>query len=46
MQAILKAMQQDAILGRKMAKESHALAQEMKKDSVAMKTVRPLDKNS
>ncbi|KAJ4211540.1 hypothetical protein NW759_012452 [Fusarium solani] len=39
MQAILKAMQQDAILGRKMAKESHALAQEMKKDSVAMKTI-------
>lgn len=46
MQAILKAMQEDASLGRKMAKESHILAQEMKKDSIAMKTVRPLGRNS
>jgi hypothetical protein len=42
MQAILSAMQEDANLGRKMAKASHALAEEMKRDSVAMRTVSQL----
>ena len=37
MQAILRTMQEDASLGRRMAKESHILAQEMKKDSIAIK---------
>lgn len=40
MQAILSAMQEDTIVGREMAKASHELAQEMKRDSVAMRTVR------
>lgn len=40
MQAILRAMQEDTNISRQMAKESHVLAKEMKKDSVAMKTVR------
>ncbi|KAF5011000.1 hypothetical protein FDECE_2870 [Fusarium decemcellulare] len=39
MQAILRAMQEDANLSRQMAKRSHTLAQEMKKDSIAMKTI-------
>ncbi|KAJ9295775.1 hypothetical protein DTO271G3_5798 [Paecilomyces variotii] len=39
MQAILSAMQEDATLGRKMAKASHALAEEMRRDSVAMRTI-------
>jgi hypothetical protein len=40
MQAILSAMQEDTLVGREMAKASHELAQEMKRDSVAMRTVR------
>lgn len=39
MQAILTAMQADANLGRKMAKATHALSIEMKRDSIAMRTV-------
>lgn len=39
MQDILSAMQEDANVGRQMAKASHELAQEMKRDSVAMRTV-------
>lgn len=39
MQAILSAMQEDANVGRQMAHASHELAQEMKRDSVAMRTV-------
>lgn len=39
MQRVLVAMQVDANLGQKMAKASHALAEEMKRDSVAMRTV-------
>ncbi|KAJ5698394.1 hypothetical protein N7462_000399 [Penicillium macrosclerotiorum] len=39
MQAILSAMHEDTNLGRQMAKASHALAQEMKRDSVAMRTI-------
>ncbi|CAI7604246.1 unnamed protein product [Penicillium manginii] len=41
MQAILSAMQEDTLVGREMAKASHELAQEMKRDSVAMRTVLP-----
>lgn len=40
MQEILGAMQTDADLGRKMADASHQLALEMKRDSIAMRTVR------
>jgi hypothetical protein len=40
MQAILKAMQEDAGLSRQMARQSHMLAKDMKRDSVAMKTVK------
>ncbi|KAL4868022.1 hypothetical protein BDV12DRAFT_109311 [Aspergillus spectabilis] len=39
MQAILSAMHEDTNLARKMAKASHSLAQEMKRDSVAMRTI-------
>ncbi|KAG5659918.1 hypothetical protein KAF25_003440 [Fusarium avenaceum] len=39
MQAILKAMQEDAGLSRQMARQSHMLAKDMKRDSVAMKTI-------
>ncbi|KAF3344836.1 hypothetical protein VdG2_07022 [Verticillium dahliae VDG2] len=39
MQGILRAMQEDASLAQRMATESHRLAQEMKKDSIAMKTI-------
>jgi hypothetical protein len=39
MQAILSGMQEDASLGRKLAKASHDLAQDMRRDSVAMRTV-------
>ncbi|KAJ5743916.1 hypothetical protein N7533_008786 [Penicillium manginii] len=39
MQAILSAMQEDTLVGREMAKASHELAQEMKRDSVAMRTI-------
>ncbi|RNJ61248.1 hypothetical protein D7B24_000102 [Verticillium nonalfalfae] len=39
MQGILRAMQEDASLAQRMARESHRLAQEMKKDSIAMKTI-------
>lgn len=41
MQRILRAMEQDASLGREMAAASHKLSKEMKADSIAMKTVSP-----
>lgn len=40
MQAVLRAMQADANLAQSIASDSYKLSQEMKKDSVAMKTVR------
>jgi hypothetical protein len=40
MQEILVAMQNDANIGRKIADASHQLALEMKRDSIAMRTVR------
>lgn len=40
MQEILVAMQNDANLGRRIADASHQLALEMKRDSIAMRTVR------
>lgn len=39
MHAILLATQEDARISRDIAKASHAVAEEMKQDSVAMKTV-------
>ncbi|KAL2785416.1 hypothetical protein BJX66DRAFT_343114 [Aspergillus keveii] len=39
MQAILSGMQEDANLGRKLAKASHDLAQGTRRDSVAMGTI-------
>ena len=39
MREILRATQEEAQISRKMADQSRILAEEMKKDSVAMKTV-------
>lgn len=40
--AILRATQADAEISREIADKQGKLAEEMKEDSVAMKTVRPL----